>query len=194
MPGAEAPAQTPEAPSFTAVFAQIAEQAAAAGTTVASIAGSAQPASQPVVTTMAPTTGTPTANVTTPSTAAAPPADADSGPAGPLFGANPWLNDPTGANPDGSVTHYNPVYFATQQTAQTVAGMLGGQVVQSIQITNAPGSPFMQNQPNLMVQLANGGLVNPGFIADLYTHGWNQDFINQQISAEVADATRSVNA
>jgi hypothetical protein len=39
-----------------------------------------------------------------------------------------------------------------------------------------------------MVQLPNGGLINPGLIADIYTHGWNQAFENQQVAAEVAGA------
>jgi hypothetical protein len=172
--------QDTQAPSFTAVFAQIAAAAAAAGTTVASTlpapGGTAQ---SPAATS---TSAIPTA------TAAA------DDPAGPLFGPSPWLTDPTGQNPDGTVTHYNPVYFATQQTAQTVAQMLGGTVTQSVQITTAPGSPFQQNEPNYMVQLPNGGQVNPGFIADLYTHGWNQTFINQQIAAEVAGAQPAINS
>jgi hypothetical protein len=169
--------QSTDAPSFTAVFAQIAAAAAAAGTTVASTAAPAGG------------TATPTAPATTIA-----PADASDGPAGPLFGANPWLTDPTGEGPNGSVTHYNPIYFATPQTAQTVAQMLGGTVTQSVQITTAPGSPFQQDEPNNMVQLPGGGMVNPGFIADLYTHGWNQTFINQQIAAEVAGAQSAVNS
>ncbi len=56
-------------------------------------------------------------------------------------------------------------------------------------LTPSQGSPFQQNQPNLMVQLPNGGLINPGLIADIYTHGWNQAFINQQVANEVAGAT-----
>jgi hypothetical protein len=171
---ATSPGQSTQAPSFTALFAQIAAAAAAAGTTVASTA---------------PPSGGTAASATT-----AAPADAGDGPAGPLFGSNPWLTDPTGENPDGTLTHYNPVYFATQQTAQTVAQMLGGTVTQSVQITTAPGSPFQQDQPNYMVQLPNGGQVNPGFIADLYTHGWPQTFINQQIAAEVAGAQPAVNS
>ncbi len=168
--------QTDTAPSFSAVFAQIAAAAAAAGTTQASIA----PASGGAVS---------AAPVATQAGASSPAVSGDANdPAGPLFGSNPWLSDPTGNGPDGNITHYNPVYFATQQTAQTVAQMLGGTVVQSDQITTAPGSPFQQNQPNYMVQLANGGLVNPGFIADIYTHGWNQSFINQQVANEVAGA------
>ncbi len=196
------------APSFSAVFAQIAAAAAAAGTTVASIAPPAGGAAPPTPVIPA-QTATPavaatssgasssstsqvqTATATSPVAATTPAAtlEAQDGPAGPLFGANPWLTAPTGSGPGGQVTYYNPVYFATQQTAQTVAQMLGGTVVQDDQITTAPGSPFQQNQPNYMVQLANGGLVNPGFIADIYTHGWNQTFINQQVANEVNGAT-----
>lgn len=174
------PSVAAQAPSFTAVFAQIAAAAAAAGTTVASVA--------------------PAPNATTPGSSAAPPkaqvapavTDASDDPAGPLFGPNPWLTDPTGSGPDGTVTNYNPVYFATQQTAQTVAGMLGGKVVQSNQMVTAPGSPFTQNQSNYMVQLTDGAQVNPGFIADIYAHGWNQSFIDQQVANEVAGAEAAV--
>jgi hypothetical protein len=66
--------------------------------------------------------------------------------------------------------------------------------VQSDQITTAPGSPFGQDEANYMVQLPNGGLVNPGFIADIYAHGWNQQFIDQQVAAEVAGAQPSINS
>ena len=161
------------APSFTAVFAAISAAATAAGTTVA-------------------TTAPPTAGSTTPAAAAAAapvaaPADTTDDPAGPLFGANPWLTDPTGSGP-GPVTNYNPIYFATPQTAQTVAQMVGGTVVSEQVFTPSPGSPFQQNEPNLMVQLPNGGLVNPGLVADIYTHGWNQTFVNQQVANEVAGA------
>jgi hypothetical protein len=108
-------------------------------------------------------------------------------PAGPLFGASPWLTDPTGNGP-GPVTHYNPIYFATPETAQTVAQMVGGTITSMQVMTPTPGSPFQQDEPNLMVQLPNGGLINPGLIADIYTHGWNQAFENQQVAAEVAGA------
>jgi len=113
--------------------------------------------------------------------------DAADDPAGPLFGASPWLTDPTGSGL-GTVTHYNPVYFATAQTAQTVAQMVGGTVTSTQVLTSAPGSPFQQDEPNLMVQLPNGGLINPGLIADIYTHGWNQGFEDQQVANEVAGA------
>ena len=173
-PASSAPAST--APSFTAVFAAIAAAAAAAGTTVASTA---------------PAPGGLTAPSKNPGAASTTPADTgdDQGddPAGPLFGASPWLTDPTGSGP-GPVTHYNPIYFATAQTAQTVAQMVGGTVTSTQVFTSAPGSPFQQDEPNLMVQLPNGGLINPGLIADIYTHGWNQAFENQQVANEVAGA------
>jgi hypothetical protein len=170
-PGSSAP-QT-AAPSFTSVFASIAAAAAAAGTTVATTASGPGGLTSPVAAASA-----------TPAAASATPAD---DPAGALFGANPWLTDPTGSGP-GPVTHYNPIYFATAQTAQTVAQMVGGTVTSTQVFTSAPGSPFQQNEPNLMVQLPNGGLINPGLIADIYTHGWNQGFENQQVANEVAGA------
>ncbi len=161
--------QGAEAPSFSAVIAQMAAAAAAAGTTVASIA----PVSAPATSAAAPA-------VTTGWTAAT---DA---PAGPLFGANPWISDPTGKGPNGVVTQYNPIYFATQQTAQTVAQMIGGTVVQSNQMVPSPGSPFTLDQLNYMVQMPDGALVNPGLVADIYAHGWSQSMINQQVANEVS--------
>jgi hypothetical protein len=164
------------APSFTAVFAALSAQATAAGTTVATTAPPPAGSTKPNAATAAP------APVATPAD------DATDDPAGPLFGANPWLTDPTGSGPGGGVTNYNPIYFATPQTAQTVAQMVGGTVVSTQVFTPSPGSPFQQNQPNLMVQLPNGGLINPGLVADIYTHGWNQSFVNQQVANEVAGA------
>jgi hypothetical protein len=159
------------APSFSTVFASI-TAAAASGATIASTA--------PAPPTLTTASATPAAVSTTP-------ADATDDSSGSPFGANPWLTDPTGSGP-GPVTNYNPIYFATAQTAQTVAQMTGGTVVSENEITSASGSPFQQNQPNLMVQLPNGGLINPGLVADLYTHGWNQAFENQQVANEVAGA------
>jgi hypothetical protein len=127
------------------------------------------------------------ASTTSAAASATPSDDPADDPAGPLFGASPWLTDPTGSGP-GPVTHYNPIYFATPETAQTVAQMVGGTVTSTQVFTSAPGSPFQQNEPNLMVQLPNGGLINPGLIADIYTHGWNQGFEDLQVANEVAGA------
>jgi hypothetical protein len=94
-----------------------------------------------------------------------------------VFGASPWLSNPTGTNPDGSTFSYNPLYFATPQAAAQVAQMLGGTVVSSNEFTSV-GSPFVQQQPNLMVQMPNGSLVNAGLVASFYTHGYPQSYIN----------------
>lgn len=104
-----------------------------------------------------------------------------------VFGPNPWVDNPTGVGPDGTVYGYNQQYFATQQTAAAVAQMLGGKVVQVNQFTNAPGSTFQQQQPNEMVQLKNGVLINPGLVAGFYTHGYSQSMVDQMIANEVTN-------
>jgi hypothetical protein len=81
-----------------------------------------------------------------------------------------WLSDPTGSG-DGASWNYNPIYFATQQTAETVAQILGGTVVASDDITSAPGSPLQQSQPN-----------DAGLVADLYNHGYPQSYIDRELS------------
>jgi len=104
-----------------------------------------------------------------------------------VFGPNPWLSDPTCMGPTGEAVHYNPYYFATPQTAAKVAQMVGGTVVQAYSFT-PNGGAFAQMQPNQMVQLPNGKLVNPGLIAAFYTHGYPQSYIDQMIASEVKNA------
>lgn len=99
-----------------------------------------------------------------------------------VFGSNPWMTAPTGSG-NGVNWSYNPIYFATAQTAETVAQMLGGTVVATDGITSAPGSPLQQSQPNYMVEFSSGALVNPGLVADLYNHGYSQSYINQELTA-----------
>jgi hypothetical protein len=106
-----------------------------------------------------------------------------------VFGPNPWLENPTGMGPDGSIYGYNPQYFATPQTAAMVAKMVGGTVVQSNELTSAPGSHFMQQQPNQMVRLANGTVINPGLVATFYTHGYPQSMVDQMIANEVGNTS-----
>ncbi|HLI83837.1 MAG TPA: hypothetical protein VKV17_07950 [Bryobacteraceae bacterium] len=101
-----------------------------------------------------------------------------------VFGSSPWLANPIGTNPDGSQYSYNPWYFATPQAAAQVAQMLGGTVVSQNAITN-PGSPFAQQQPNLMVQMPNGKLINAGLVASFYAHGYPQSYIDTLISNEI---------
>jgi hypothetical protein len=62
--------------------------------------------------------------------------------------------------------------------------MLGGTVVASNEFTGSAG-PFSQQQPNRMVQLQNGRMINPGLIASFYTHGYPQSYIDRLIASEV---------
>ncbi len=103
-----------------------------------------------------------------------------------VFGPNPWIRNPTGMGPDGGIYSYNPYYFATPQTAAKVAQMVGGTVVQTNAFT-PQGGPFAQMQPNQMVQLPDGRMINPGLVASFYTHGYPQSYINQLVSAEIAN-------
>ena len=100
-----------------------------------------------------------------------------------VFGPNPWVTNPTGIGPTGTYT-FNPYYFATPDTAAKVAQMVGGTVVSSNQFT-ADGTGFTQQQPNLMVQLPNDHLINPGLIASFYTHGYPQSYVDQMVANEV---------
>jgi hypothetical protein len=103
-----------------------------------------------------------------------------------VFGPNPWVSNPTGQGPGGNVYSYNPYYFATPQTAAKVAQMVGGTVVQSNAFT-PNGGPFAQTQPNQMVQLPDGRMINPGLVASFYTHGYPQSYIDQLIAKEVGN-------
>ena len=102
-----------------------------------------------------------------------------------VFGPNPWISNPTGQGPSG-IYSYNPYYFATPQTAAKVAQMVGGTVVQTYAFT-PNGGAFAQMQPNQMVQLPNGRMINPGLVASFYTHGYPQSYINQLVAAEVGN-------
>jgi hypothetical protein len=104
-----------------------------------------------------------------------------------VFGDNPWITNPGGVAPNGVSYNYNPYYFATPATAAKVAQMVGGTVVETNAIT--PYGPFKQNQPNEMVQLANGRMLNAGILASFYDHGYSQQYINMLISNEVNDTS-----
>ena len=101
-----------------------------------------------------------------------------------VFGANPWESNPLGKNPDGSYYSYNPLYFASANTGSKVAQMLGGQVV-AVNDFTAPGSPFVQQQPNLMVQMPDGRMINAGLVAAFYTHGYPQSYIDGLIQQQI---------
>ena len=99
------------------------------------------------------------------------------------FGSQTFMNDPTGAGLVDYTYNFNPIYFATQQTAEKVAGMLGGTVVESSAMVD-PHSAFHQNQLNEMVQMADGRQINAGLVANFYSHGYSQSYIDSLINAE----------
>ena len=169
--GAPAVAQPAVAASAaqTAVMASVTQPAVAAS--AAQVAAAASDEQAAVVTSMA---------------QAAPDSDAPAQDAAPtaesVFGSNPWIANPTGTSPDGSSYGYNPLYFATAATAAEVAQMVGGKVVASDEFASAGG--FLQQQPNQMVELANGTLINAGQVAAFYTHGYPQSYIDMLIQNE----------
>lgn len=106
-----------------------------------------------------------------------------------VFGPSPWLANPTWSDPDGSTYSFNPQYFATPETAAKVAQMVGGTVVETNACISGPSGPFQQQQPNEMVKLPNGTLLNPGLVAGFYTHGYSQSQVDQMIANEVGSTS-----
>jgi hypothetical protein len=98
-----------------------------------------------------------------------------------VFGAQPFLDNPIETLPDGSSYNLNPIWFATPATAAKAAAMLGGTVVECDEFT-APTSIVQQQQPNQMVQLPNGTLINPGQVAWLFNHGYQQSYIDARMN------------
>lgn len=123
-----------------------------------------------------------TARVAEPASApAAPPVQTPT--AESVFGPNPWQAAPSGQGPLG-VYYHNPIYFASATTAAKVAEMMGGRVVERDALTGSLGSPFQQQQPNYMVELPSGSVINPGLVAAFYTHGYSQSFIDGLLRKE----------
>jgi len=118
---------------------------------------------------------------------AAPTADNSVPTAESVFGSDPWVAKPTGTGPDGAKFGVNPYYFATRETAAEVAAMVGGTVVEKDAYLD-PSGRFVQDQPNEMVQVADGGLINPGIVASFFTHGYSQSVVDQMILNEVKGA------
>ena len=100
-----------------------------------------------------------------------------------VFGPNPYVANPGGVAPNGVTYGYNPTYFATRATADKLAQMYGGTVVEMNAIT--PYGPFQQNQMNEMIKFPNGNVVNAGILASYYDRGWSQEQINAAISGEI---------
>jgi hypothetical protein len=111
--------------------------------------------------------------------AASNPAPAAAAPATPTleseFGNQPYLDKPVGKNPVGQYD-FNPIYFATKSTANTVAQLVGGTVVEQNDMVT--GGPFSQSAPNEMIQFADGRQVNAGIVANFFNHGYPQSYID----------------
>ena len=99
-----------------------------------------------------------------------------------LFGDRPWIESPSGNGPIGP-WYYNPAYFATRQTAEIVAAMTGGEVVEQNALT--PFGPLQQQVPNEMIELPNGRIVNAGIIANFFDHGFPQSFVDRLLQLEI---------
>ena len=97
------------------------------------------------------------------------------------FGSQPFMDNPGGTGPEGIILNFNPVYFATQATAEKVASLVGGTVVaEDATITNV--GVFQQAESNEMIQFANGSSVNAGLIANFFDHGYSQSYINSLLA------------
>jgi len=105
-----------------------------------------------------------------------------------VFGSNPWETAPYGNGPNGVTFSYNPTFFATQQTAQKVAQMIGGSVVQANAMTPCGGA-LTQNDTNWMVKMPDGRMVNPGLVAACYSHGYPQPFVDNMV-ADVVNSSQ----
>jgi len=173
---------------------ELARTLAAAATSNSSTPATTTPASSGTTATAAVIPAATPATTAASTTATAATAAASTTASGPptaqsVFGANPWEADPTGSGPLGTY-NYNPYYFATPQTAAEVASMVGGTVVQVNCFSQSAGNPFSQNQPNEMVRLSNGTMLNPGLVASFYTHGYPQSMVDQMVASEVANVTK----
>jgi hypothetical protein len=166
-------------PAAITTATTIAAATTTAATTTATTATVTAPASGMIGTA---TPWSPTTAVTSPAAVTSPPAPT----AQSLFGANPWIANAGGSGPNGSYS-YNQYYFATPETAATVAQMLGGKVVTADALT--PYGTFTQNEPNQMVQMPDGRLINAGLVAGFYDHGYTQQTVDKMIAAEVSGNT-----
>jgi hypothetical protein len=105
-----------------------------------------------------------------------------------LFGAEVFVTRPSGHGPSNTFWSYNPAYFASRQTADVLAKMLGGKVVERNAI--CPYGPMVQDQVNRMIVLPDGRELNAGLVADIFNHGRGQVQVDQMLKEEVAGAPR----
>jgi hypothetical protein len=105
-----------------------------------------------------------------------------------LFGPNAFDTNPTGHGPNSTSWGYNPAYFATRHTADVLAKMLGGTVVERNAI--CPSGPMVQDQTNFMIDLPDGRELNAGLVADIFNHGRSQQVVDEFLKSEIAGAPR----
>src|SRR5262249_27333066 len=93
-----------------------------------------------------------------------------------MLGSDPFMKDPGGVGPTGSYS-YNPMQFATRATADKLAQMYGGTVVETDAMT--PYGPYHQNQPNELIQFPNGTVLNAGLMVSYFNRGYTQSQVDQ---------------
>jgi hypothetical protein len=103
-----------------------------------------------------------------------------------LFGPDPFVKDPGGHGPNGTSWHYNPAYFATRHTADIIAKMIGGTVVERNAICTS--GPMIQDQVNEMIICADGHEINAGLVADIFNHGRCQSVVDLMFKQETGSA------
>lgn len=104
----------------------------------------------------------------------------------PFASINPYQSNPGYSGPDASFNGgYNPLWFGSD-AAGSIAQKLfpGSSLYSENSVTNAPGSPIQQNQPNSMLRLPNGQSINVGYLASLYGHGLSGGALDQYIGNE----------
>lgn len=101
-----------------------------------------------------------------------------------VFGANPWLSNPTLNGPSGMM-NLPAVYYATPQTAAIVASIVGGTVVAFDPFASTPGNPFIASDPMQYVKLPSGIEINAGLVAGFFTHGYQESQLEAMISSEL---------
>jgi len=106
-----------------------------------------------------------------------------------VFGSPVWQNVSV-SGPAGTFP-LNSKYYATQSTADLVKTMVGGTAV-------VPRDPFAiakddvnsASAPMLMVQMADGSLINAGLVADFFSHGYSLSMVKTMIDNEVANVAK----
>jgi len=104
-----------------------------------------------------------------------------------MFGPDPFVKNPGGHGPNGTSWSYNPAYFATRHTAEIIAKMIGGTVVERNAI--CPSGPMVQDQVNQMIIMPDGRELNAGLIADIFNHGRCQSVVDLMFKQETGSAT-----